>query len=127
MTVRYPYIQNLRPPAPFVHVTLRAPVGADELTNQPAQLDTGADRTVIPWSAVESLKLVQLDTIQIGGFGGVKQSVPTFAVQLGLRLFPAVTIEVIASKDESWVLLGRDVLNRHCFVLDGPRLITEVG
>lgn len=127
MTARYPYIQDMHPPAPFVHVTLRVPVGEKEMVNQPAQLDTGADRTVLPWSAVESLGLVQLDTILIGGFDGVQQPVPTFGVMLGLRQFPPFLIEVVASKAEKWVLLGRDVLNRHRLLLDGPQLTTEVG
>ena len=127
MTARYPYVPHLQPPAPFVHVALRAPGGTAELTNLPAQVDTGADRTILPWPVVESLGLIQLDVIQIGGFGGVEQSVPTFAVLLGIRLFPSVSLEVLASKAEKWVLLGRDVLNHHRFLLDGPNLTTEVG
>ncbi len=127
MTARYPYIQDLHPPAPFVHVTLRVLGGEREIANLPAQVDTGADRAVLPLSAVESLGLVQLDTIQIGGFGGVEQSVPTYAVLLGLRQFPPVLVEVLASKAEKWVLLGRDILNRHRCTLDGPGLTTEIG
>jgi hypothetical protein len=33
--------------------------------------------------------------------------------------------EVLAA-DEPWVLLGRDVLNSHRLVLDGPQLILEL-
>lgn len=128
MSARYQYIpMDVRPPAPFVHVTLRPPVGDGEIAYFPAQLDTGADRTVIPRRVVESLGLVQLDEIRVGGFGGSLFTVPTFAVRLELRLFPAITIEAAASRDETWVLLGRDVLNRYRFVLDGPQLTVEVG
>jgi hypothetical protein len=34
--------------------------------------------------------------------------------------------EVLANRDELYVLLGRDVLNRHRIVLDGPQLVLEI-
>jgi len=37
-----------------------------------------------------------------------------------------VTIEVLANRDEPYVLLGRDVLNRHRIVLDGPQLLLDI-
>src|SRR5215210_6130983 len=36
----------------------------------PAQSDTAADMTVIPWRLVEALSLVQLDELPTLGFGG---------------------------------------------------------
>ena len=127
MTSRFNYISDLRPPAPFVHVTLRKPGGDLELANLPAQVDTGADRTVIPWRLVEALGLVQLDEIRIGSFGGLQQRFPSFAVQLEVRLLKPIVIEVLATEAEVWVLLGRDVLNRYPVLLDGPNLRLEIG
>ncbi len=40
---------------------------------------------------------------------------------------PPQTIEVVASPGESWVLLGRDVLNSYRALLDGPQLAVEIG
>jgi hypothetical protein len=34
---------------------------------------------------------------------------------------------VVASSGEPWVLLGRDVLNAHRLLLDGPHLTLEIG
>jgi hypothetical protein len=34
---------------------------------------------------------------------------------------------VVASAGEAWILLGRDALNAHRLLLDGPRLFHEIG
>ena len=39
---------------------------------------------------------------------------------------PPRVIRVVASRDEPYVLLGRDVLNGHRVILDGPRLHLEI-
>jgi len=67
---RYRYNQQLVPPAPFVHVTLRCGDTGKELVDLPAQLDCAADRTVIPGKLVDQLGLVPLDELPVSGFGG---------------------------------------------------------
>ncbi len=52
---------------------------------------------------------------------------PTFLIQIGLRGQPIRPVKVLASRDETFTLLGRDVLNHHQFVLDGPNLVLEVS
>ena len=51
---------------------------------------------------------------------------PSYAVLLGVHTLAERLIEVIAHAEESWVLLGRDVLNSLRIVLDGPRLVLEI-
>ena len=127
MTVRYNYNRQISPPAPFVYVTVSRP---DELSiavaDVPAQLDTGADVSVIPNRLVDQLQLVQLDQAPIAGFGGQVRLVPTYLVGLALRPFESVAVRVIADRDEPFVLLGRDVMNRYHVELDGPRLVVEL-
>ena len=67
---RYGYNQQVDPPAPFVHVTLRCRETGTELADLPAQLDTAADRTVIPGKLVKQLGLVPLDELPVAGFRG---------------------------------------------------------
>lgn len=117
---RYSYNQQLTPAAPFVHVTLRRPIGGVPLTEIPAQLDSGADISVLPWSVVESLGLAQLDQLSIMGFGGHVTLVPVFLVGLGIRQLDPFVIRVLGIRDEPYLLLGRDVLNRYRLLLDGP-------
>lgn len=62
-----------------------------------------------------------------GGQGGVVRYLPTSTVRVAIHQFPANTINVVASSGETWVLLGGDVLNAHCLLLDGPQLTFEIG
>jgi predicted aspartyl protease len=124
--IRYRYNQQVSPPAPFVHLTIRRPGDEASVQDLPAQIDTAADMTVIPWRIVEELQLLQHDEIETLGFGGHVTSVTSFLVQLQIHQLEPVTVEVLANRDEPYVLLGRDMLNRNRVVLDGPQLILEL-
>jgi hypothetical protein len=125
--IRYNYLSQLQPPAPFVNVTLQHPLSGAELRDVPAQLDTAADRTLLPDALVQTLNLPQIGTIPIGGVGGVAQTMPSYPVRLAVHDLPTLTVEVVASPGEAWVLIGRDVLNAHRLLLDGPGLILDIG
>lgn len=124
--IRYAYNRQVDPPAPFVHVSLRRPGDGPSLDDLPAQIDTAADRTVIPGGLVARLGLVRLDELPVAGFGGQVLLVATYLVELSLRGQPSRLIEVIAHEGEPHVLLGRDVLNHHRLLLDGPGLALEI-
>src|SRR5262245_45737149 len=124
--IRYAFLTQLEPPAPFVHLILRNQVSGAEVRDVPAQLDTAADRTVLRESLVRTLTLPQVGNIKLGGFGGVTYTLPVYAVVLGVHDFATQTLKVASHSEESWVLLGRDVLNRFRIVLDGPRLALEL-
>jgi predicted aspartyl protease len=125
--IRYRYNQQVSPPAPFIHVAVRRPGDEASVRDLPAQIDTAADMTVIPWRIVEELQLLQHDEIETLGFGGHVASATSFLVQLQIHQLEPVAVEVVADRDEPYVLIGRDVLNRHRVVLDGPQLILEIG
>jgi hypothetical protein len=124
--VRYAYNQQVTPPAPFVHVSVRPPIGETAGVVVPAQIDTAADLSVIPGRVVEELRLVPLDSVSALGFGGHLVTLPTFLVELQIRDLGPVTVKALASHDEPYVLLGRDVLNRFTILLDGPNLALEL-
>lgn len=125
--IRYRYVEDVTPPAPYVQVRLQNPVTGVEVTGIPAQLDTAADRSLIPESVVVRLSLPQVGTVTLGGVGGIQQVMPSYPVNLAIHDLPYQTIEVVASPGESWVLLGRDVLNGYRVLLDGPQLALEIG
>lgn len=125
--IRGPYNAQVEPPAPFVLVELGDPLGGGLSVTVPAQLDTAADRTVVPLERVEALGLKPIDDQLVAGFGGVRQVVPLYLVTLAVHTFPPVTVRVLAHAGEPWVLLGRDVLNAHRLLLDGPNLVLELG
>ncbi len=124
--VRYNYNQQVFPPAPFVYVTVNRPDGPASGVLLPALLDTAADRSVIPYSVVSSLRLVQLDETPIVGFGGHVTTVPTYFVEVQIRHLTAREVEAVASPDEPYCLLGRDILNGLRISLDGPGLTMEI-
>lgn len=125
--IRYAYSAALQPPAPFVHLTLWNVPRTAELSEQPAQVDTGADRTVLPTSMVDALGLLPVDEILVAGLAGSRHSLRTYAVRIGIRDLPPVLVEAFVSPEEPWILLGRDVLNAHRLLLDGPNLALEIG
>jgi len=124
--IRYNYMPQFQPPAPFVYVTLRNPVSGAEQRDVPAQLDSAGDRTLLPATMVQALALPQIGTIPIGGVGGIIQTMPSYPVQVAVHNLPAQIVEVVASAGESWVLLGRDILNAHTLLLNGPQLFLDI-
>lgn len=125
--IRYRYQSQLQPPAPFVYVSLRNPVTGQELRDQPAQLDTAADRTLLPESAVQSLSLPRIREISIGVAGEAVHLMPVYPVTIAIHDLPGQTVEAVATAGERWIVLGRDILNAHRILLDGPQLSLEIG
>jgi predicted aspartyl protease len=124
--IRYACNRQVDPPAPFVHVSLRRPGDGPSRDDQPAQIDTAADRTVIPGGLVTQLGLVPADELPAAGFGGQVFRVITYLVKIQLRGLPPRLIDVLAHEGEPYILLGRDILNHHRLVLDGPGLALEI-
>jgi hypothetical protein len=124
--MRYNYNRQVEPPAPFVHVSLKCLETGKSIDNLPALIDIGADRTVIPGDLVDLLGLVPLEELLVAGLGGQVFSVPTYKVELTIRMLSPQKVLLIAHDAEPFILLGRDVLNRHRLVLDGPGLTLEI-
>jgi hypothetical protein len=124
--IRYRYQDALDPPAPFVHVTLVHPTTGATLTGIPAQVDSAADRSVLPPRLVEALELTKVAERQVAGLGGEVGHLPTYWVLLGIHDLPPRSQLVFACDGEPWVLLGRDVLNQYRVLLDGPASAVEI-
>jgi predicted aspartyl protease len=125
--IRYQYAAEISPPAPFVQVTVRNPTIRELSVDLPAQLDTGADRTVVPSHIIDQLQLTAVRAIPIAGLGGERHHLEVFVLRLQVHDLSELVIEVLAHDDELFVLLGRDVLNHFRILLDGPNKILEIG
>jgi hypothetical protein len=123
---RYRYNRQVSPPAPFVHESVRAALEATADVECPAQIDTAADLTVITLRLVGELQLDQLSELPILGVDGHLSTLPTFLVQFEIRELPPRVVEVLASPEEPYVLLGRDVVNQFRITLDGPGLMLDI-
>src|SRR5436190_19067655 len=110
-----------------------APVGRAELRNSHTGraeseismlLDSGADVTLLPKSVVESLGIerseMKYERIAFDGTRSVAEAVRAELVFLG-RTFRGQFLLV----DQEVGILGRDILNHVCVLLDGPRFQWE--
>jgi gag-polyprotein putative aspartyl protease len=125
--IRYTYNRQVEPPAPFIHVSLRCLETDKSVASLPALIDTAADRAVIPGAVAEVLGLIPLDELLVAGLGGQVFSALTYKVELAIRSLSPQKVVLIAHEEEPYILLGRDVLNRHRLLLDGPGLAFEIG
>lgn len=124
--IRYRYATHMTPPAPFVNITLVCPATGASATVS-AQVDPGADRTALPGPLVTSLGLAEDGRLAFQGFAGAVVELPVYLVEVQIQNLPAVAVRAALGEVEPWVLLGRDVLNSHRVILDGPNLVLEIG
>lgn len=124
--IRYRYTHQIHPPAPFVKVTLRCPTTGNRSADLPAQLDLAADRTILPGQVVEALGLVEDGRALFQGFAGEVIELPIFLVEIQIHDLPPLLTRPALGEKEPHILLGRDVLNAHRIVLDGPGLALEI-
>jgi predicted aspartyl protease len=125
--VENPYATFLNPPAPFVLANVAPTTGADASDALLAQLDYGADRTVLPLEVVERLHLPSSGVAMIAGLGGEVEEARLYDVRLTIAGFSPLAVEVLANPGEPCVLLGRDVLNNYRIIPDGPNQRLEIG
>ena len=85
-------------------------------------LDTGADVTLVPQTAIDSLRVSTAgsDRYQVMGFDGTVSAAPAVRLQLSFarRTFRGDFLAV----EQPWGILGRNVLNVVPLILDGPQL-----
>jgi hypothetical protein len=125
--IRYRYVDSVKPPAPFVSVSIRGLGNDVQLDGQPAIVDPAADRTVLPGSTVRTLGLVEDGRLRFQGFASEIVELPVFLVEIRLHDFPPLLIRAVLGEHEPYALLGRDLLNSYRIVLDGPRQLLEIN
>jgi Aspartyl protease len=112
---------HFQPPAPATGVTLRNPSSPAVVSGVPMLLDTGADITLLPRTAVERLGVAVLadSPFELMGFDGTKSYAP--AAMLDMIFMKRVFRGRYLLTQEERGVLGRDFLNHLTLVLDGPR------
>lgn len=106
--------------APVAHVVLRNPHSEATVSDVPMLLDTGADVTLLPRTAVERLGVPLLpdQRYELMSFDGSKSFAPVVMMDLLFlqRAFRGRYLLIEAERG----ILGRDILNHVTLLLDGP-------
>ena len=124
---RYPYNTEVTPPAAFVRLTLTNASTGTRLEDVPAQIDSGADFTVLSPTHVEALGLVSDKTLDVMDYKGIPNEVPLCLVSLAVEgVERTVSVEAVASGGWDYVLLGLDALRHFTVLLDGPNQLLDI-
>ncbi len=109
------------PPAPVARVTLRHPQSGATVSDTLMLLDTGADVTLLPHTAVERLGVPLLadQRYELMGFDGNKSFASVVVLDM-IFLQCAFRGRYVLSEAERGIL-GRDILNHVTLLLAGPQ------
>jgi hypothetical protein len=117
--------ERFDPPAPLAQVTLRNPDNRVIQPDVPMLLDSGADVTLVPQTAVDSLGVAVVPDRQyeLASFDGSASWASVVRLELVFcgRTFRGQFLLI----DEAWGVLGRNVLNAVPILLDGPNLVWD--
>jgi hypothetical protein len=125
--LQYGKLAHTRLRIPRLTIQVRSPQQELLSTDVPAILDTGSDRTCIPASVFTKLGELNFEYGEVGVQGaiGLAEKRKTFIVHLKFAECDFLDLEVVALEEE-FALIGRDLLNRHKIVLNGPKLEFEI-
>jgi len=108
------------PPAPVAQVSLRNPDKTASVTDLVLLIDTGADVTLLPRSAVDQLGIQAVANVryELASFDGTRSFAPVAI--LDMIFLNRVYRGRYLLADTQHGVLGRDVLNHLSLLLDGP-------
>jgi len=121
----HPYDGSFDPPAPCLSVRLIHAHQPDASQTLSAQLDTGADITVVPQPVINRLGLLRVSEALIAGYDTAPTILPLYCLDLDIDGQIVRGVNAVAYSGDT-LLLGRDVLNRFRTLLDGPALAFEL-
>lgn len=114
-----PYDAQYDPAAPVLTATLSGVVRQRPQVRFSALIDTGADMTAIPHTAVKRLRLYAVGQIEVEGIHAQVETVDIYTVRLSIANLPVREIEVVPT-EQPFVILGRDWLAPYYLLLNGP-------
>jgi hypothetical protein len=110
---------NFRPPAPTTLVTLRSLKNGTTFADVPMLLDTGADVSLVPRSAIAPLLSTTSGSVQyeVEAFDGMRTT--SSAVELEMQFLGKSFRGQFLLIDGPCGIIGRNILNNLALILDG--------
>lgn len=125
-TQTFDYNSQYLPPAPFAELTVHHENGQKDPITLPAQIDTGADATMLPISVLKQAEALFESTRVAYDFSGQRHLTNLYAVPVtfaGQDFY----LSVIAQENVSEAIVGRDILNHFVVTLNGLAHVTEIA
>jgi hypothetical protein len=126
MSTTQAYSREIHPPAPVLDIYLSAPDSQEWRGPFQAQLDSGADVTIIPMSFIADLHVPAIDEIALISQWRDRHVMHLFQVDIRIANLLLPVIDVASDRWSKEILLGRNVLNRLDLRLEGPKLRTHI-
>lgn len=121
----FDYNRAYAPPAPFVEIE----INNYDITATPiklkAQIDSGADATMLPISVLEKVGAWFETTRHAQDFAGKTHTVDLYSAAVNL-IGQTFYLTVIAQEEINEGIIGRDILNHLVVTLNGPAHTTEI-
>jgi predicted aspartyl protease len=114
-----PYDANYDPAALVLPAVLSGVVRSRPQFQLPALIDTGAELTAVPNSAVKRLRLYAVGQIEVEDIHARVESVEIYTVRLAIVDLQVREMEVVPTK-QPFIILGRDWLEDYYLLLNGP-------
>lgn len=114
-----PFDANYDPAALVLPAALTGVVRRRPQVSLPALIDTGADLTAIPDTAVKRLRLYAVGRMEVEDVHARVEVADIYTVRLSIADLPGREMEVV-STEQPFVILGRDWLEDYYLLLNGP-------
>jgi predicted aspartyl protease len=121
----FDYNPTYVPAAPFAELIVHHEDDAVEPITIIAQIDTGADATMLPISVLEQVEALFESTRVAYDFSGQRHLTNLYAVSVTFAGQPFY-LSVIAQENVAEGIIGRDILNHFVITLNGLANVTEV-
>lgn len=107
-------------------VTLYPREGTNGTSTIEAQIDTGADVTIVPNYLLDEIGTTEIFPTQIRSHWGERRRVNMHFIDMEVAGQRLPGVNVVADEQGDTVLLDRSILNRLLLLLDGPGRQTDV-
>ncbi len=122
----YPFNDEHSIPFPQLPVVIQNGLEGAKTEAKNAMIDTGSDATFVPLNLLQDINAFAYRDARTRSHWGEFRIVEQYLVDVIVGDLALLGILVVADDRNDEIILGRDVLNKLRFELDGPALFTRL-